>query len=242
MTMPDLRMNPPKELIAKTTKPKQQRSYSINDIIAWKFQRPTLPQVWIDHVGNIDDRFTMYIDGEPGNGKTEYVIQLAKMLCNYIGKTRLNNVEQGKHSQIRDSIMRNDFKNAIAPGKFQYDSVRDYDAFVAKLKRPNSGRNIIIDSISYWPLNAEQIQHLMKTFKNKNFVLVGYKAHFTKNQPIIHLCDIKVRVENFIASNNPAGRFGGQKNYNIWPERFANRASQTPMLFDTPIPSSQEVI
>lgn len=205
----------------ETKKPKQQRSYSINDIVAWKFAENQMPHVWVEHLGNIDDRFVMYIDGEPGNGKTEYVLQLAKMLCNHIGKTRLNNVEQGKHSQIKSSVIRNDFKNTIAPGKFQYDSIRDYEAFKAKLKRPNSGRNIIIDSISYWPLNAEQIQDLKQTFKNKNLIFVAYKAHFSKNQAIIHLCDIKVRVENFIASNNPAGRFGGQNSFNVWPERYA---------------------
>lgn len=46
-------------------------------------------------------------------------------------------------------------------------------------------------------------------------------ANNVMNQAIIHLCDIKVRVENFIASNNPAGRFGGQNSFNVWPERYA---------------------
>jgi predicted ATP-dependent serine protease len=201
-------------------KPKS-RSYSINDIYAWKFTEQGMPTEWLQHIGHIDSRFTMYIDGEPGNGKTEYVLQFAKMLCNNIGKTRLNNVEQGKHTQIKTSVVRNDFKNTIPAGKFQYDTIRDYNEFKAKLKKPNSGRNIIIDSISYWPLGVKEIQELINSFKYKNLIFVAYKKHFSKNQEIIHMCDIKVRVENFFATVT-GGRFGGTESYNVWPTRFAS--------------------
>jgi hypothetical protein len=211
-------------------KKKAGRSYSVNDIYKWSFKANSMPQQWVDHIGFIDSRFTMYIDGEPGNGKTEYVIQLAKMLCNHIGRTRLNNVEQGKHSQIKTSVIRNEFQTTIKPGLFQYDTIRSFNDFKAKISKTNSGRNIIIDSISYWPLNVEQIQDLIDTFKTKNLIFVGYKAHFAKNQAIIHNCDIKVRVENFFATMT-GGRFGGTKPYSIWPDRHVANLVQ-PSLFD----------
>ncbi len=200
-------------------KKKKSRSYSINDIYNWKFEQSPMPKNWVDHLGDIDSRFTMYIDGEPGNGKTEYVMQLIKMLTNHIGKTRINNVEQGKHTQIKTSVIRNDYKNTIPVGKFQYDSIRSYEEFKAKLKRPNSGKVVVIDSISYWPLNLAQIQELIDTFKSKSFVFVAYKSAFTRNQPIIHNCDIKVRIEKFVA-HVTGSRFGGNENYYIWPEQY----------------------
>jgi hypothetical protein len=213
-------------------KKKRTRSYTLNDIYAWKFKPSDMPKQWVDHLGVIDSRFLMYVDGEPGNGKTEYIMQFCKMLCVYIGKTRLNNVEQGKHTQIQQSAMRNKFKETIPPGKglFQYDNIRVFDEFVEKIKKQNSGHVIIIDSISYWPLTPRQIKYLIATFKKKSFVFVGYKAHFGRNQAIIHDCDIKVRIENFIA-HVTGSRFGGDHDYYIWPEKYSIRSEATGDLF-----------
>jgi len=136
----------------------------------------------------------------------------------YMGKVRLNNVEQGKHLQIQQSVERNKFTE-IQPGKFQYDSIHDFEAYKAKIKRPNSGKIQIIDSISYWPLTANQVQELLETFRHKSFIFVAYKAHYNQNRPIAHLCDIKVRVENFIAA--PSGRFGGNQPLVIWDRKKA---------------------
>lgn len=194
-----------------------KRSYSVNDILSWKFTDQNLPEQWHRHLGDIPDRFTMYVDGDGGHGKTEYILQASKMFALHFGKVRLNNVEQGKHVQIQQSVLRNNFKEDLKPGKFKYDSILDFDQYKAKLKRPNSGRIQFIDSISFWPLSTKQVQELIETFKYKSFVFVAYKAHFNQNKAIQHMCDIKVRVENFKAESS--GRFGGNQPYVIWDKK-----------------------
>lgn len=206
------------------------RSSSIRDILRWQFDEQQLPDAWANHLGNIDSRFLMYVDGHGGNGKTEYVMQFALMASRCLGKVRLNNVEQGKHSQIKKSIQRNDFAGQVPAGKFQYDNIRIFDDLKKKLARQNSGKIIIIDSISYWPLNEKQVQELFETFTNKSFVLVAYRAHLAKNQAIRHLCDIKINVEDYYA-NVESTRFGGTERYDIWPEKHAKVHTQ-PSLFD----------
>lgn len=209
-----------------------KRSYSINDVYSWKFHKQEFPKAFADLLGSIPDRFMMYVDGEAGEGKTEFMLQLALMLACHMGKVRLNNVEQGKHSQIQESFVRNKFREAIPAGRFQYDSIRDFEEFKAKLARPNSGRIIIIDSISYWPLNQKQIQELIDTFKNKSFVFVAYRADFNKNKAIRHLCDIKINVNNYFAQME-GGRFGGYKDYDIWPDKHRKiTLPQQPTLFE----------
>ena len=221
--------------MAKEKKQPKQRSYGVRDIMNWKFAESNLPEVWLNHLGDIPERFTMYVDGDGGHGKTEYVIQLAKMLCNHFAKTHLNNVEQGKHKQIGKSVARNKFDTEVPAGKFIYSSITDFEKYKARIKRPNSGRVQIIDSISYWPLNQKQIQELIEEFKYKSFVFVAYKAHFTKNRPIAHLCDIKVRIEDFKAY--PSGRFGGNRIYDkIYPNREADLLGITP----TPDPFAEQ--
>lgn len=205
---------------AKQTKPKASRSWGVRDIANWRFDIQSFPEEWIEHLGEVPARFLMYVDGDGGHGKTEYIIKLSKMLAQYMGKVNLNNVEQGKHAQIKKSFERNRL-DEIKAGKWMYGSIHSFDAYVKKLKRPNSGRIQIIDSISYWPLTTPQVQQLIESFPNKSFVFVAYKAHFNQNKPIAHLCDIKVRVEHFVAT--PSSRFGGNRNFVIWDRPLGDK-------------------
>ncbi len=84
------------QTITKTKpRPKVAHTYGAKDITRWKFEEHNLPEPWASHLGILPKRFTMYVDGDPGNGKTEYQIQAAKFLAAHFGKVRVNNVEQG---------------------------------------------------------------------------------------------------------------------------------------------------
>lgn len=210
-------------------RPKVAHTYGAKDIASWKFEETKLPEPWASHMGILPKRFTMYVDGDPGNGKTEYQIQAAKVLAQHFGKVRINNVEQGRHIQIRDSIQRNKLTELKA-GKFAYCSINNFEKYKEQLRRPNSGRVQIIDSISFFPLNARHIQELFETFKHKSFILVAYKGDYNKNYDIRHLCDVKVRIQDFVASMNGNNRFGGTTDYAIWPEKYPLKKQQ-PNLF-----------
>jgi hypothetical protein len=213
----------------KKSRAKVAHTYGAKDIANWKFESNTLPDPWSSHLGVLPKRFTMYADGDPGHGKTEYQIQVAKILAEHYGKVRLNNVEQGKHVQIQSSVMRNKLSELKA-GKFAYCSINNFERYLEQLKRPNSGRVQIIDSISFFPLNEKQIQKLFEMFKHKSFILVAYKAHYASNAGIRHLCDIKVRIENFVAHNNGSNRFGGTSDFVIWDRPKAKVTSQLSLI------------
>lgn len=189
-----------------------KRNYGVNEIASWTFTEPDLPQEWIDHLGELPVPFSMYVEGEGGHGKTEYVMMLSKMCAMFIGKVHYNNVEQGKHKGIKMSHARNKMAEEITAGKWMYNNIRDYDEYCDKMinDRP---KVMIIDSISFWPLNVKQIQQLMEDFPNRCFVFVAYAADSSKNRPIKHLCDIKIIVKDFKAYAR--GRFEGSKPFTI---------------------------
>lgn len=197
---------------------KVAQSWGVKDVGKWNFEEHKFPGLWAEHLGIIPQRFLMYVDGHAGHGKTEYNMLMSQLFANHFGKVRYDNVEQGKHVQIKESAGRNDFANTIPAGKWVYCSIKDFDLLVEQLKRPNSGKVIIIDSISYFPLNTAQIQQLINLFKKKSFVFVGYQAHFNQYAAVRHLCDIKVRVENFTA-HVESNRFGGTKDFVIWDKK-----------------------
>jgi hypothetical protein len=222
------------EQTKKQPKTKKSRSYSINDIYNWKFDDAMLPQAWADHLGEIPTRVTIYVDGEGGDGKTEYAIQMAKVFGNHLGKVRMINVELKKHKQIMLSWKRNRMKEEVVPNKnLQYEIITEFEGIKARLKRPNSGKYVIIDSISFFPLNAKEIQELFAMFPHKSFILLAYRADFAKNKPIRHLCDIKVNVNDHIA-HVESSRFGGFKDYDVWPNKPTRKkvVKPQPTLFE----------
>lgn len=213
-----------------------KKNYGVNDIAKWTFDEPTIPEEWAAHPGELPVPFRMYVEGEGGHGKTEYVMMLSKMTATHIGKTFYNNVEQGKHKSIKQSHNRNEFKGNVRAGKWMYNSINNYDSLFKQLEKRNSGKVIIIDSISFFPLGAKQIQALFEAFPRKSFVLIAYAADSTKNRPIKHLCDIKVEVRDFKAY--PRSRFEGNKPFTISEkmhlEMMRQKGGKThvPGLFD----------
>ena len=209
----------------------KQRNYSISDINAWKFKDIQLPPEWAGHMGTITENFRMIIQGPSGHGKTEYVLKLAKMLTEYYGKVNFNSTEQGRSASFQQAWQRNSM-NEIKPGKIMVCSKdkKEFDVWFESLLRPNSGRVIILDSIDYMEMKIAQFKQLEARFKHKSIIVVCWDDPMdTNSKKIKYLCDIKVEVSDFKARIR--SRFGGNKPFNIWPDRM--RAMKTPDLFET---------
>ena len=200
-----------------------KRSFGVNDIGKWKFDEPTLPKAWADHLGELPVPFHIYVDGDGGEGKTEFMMLFSKMCAEHIGKSFVNNVEQGKHKSIQQSWERNNFKQDVKGGKWMYNMIHDFDEYVEYLRKPGSCKVAFIDSISFWPLDAKDIQFLFEEFPRKSFVLIAYEAHAAKNKAIKHLCDVKINVKDFVAYTNGTSRFGGNKPFVISQEMLMKK-------------------
>lgn len=204
---------------------KKQRNYSVKDISEWKFKRVDMPQEWVDHLGNITENFRMLITGPSGHGKTEYAMQLSKMLANFYGKVSFNSTEQGKSASLQESYIRNQFEGEIPPGKWMLcdPSQRIFDEWFKRLQRPNSGRVVILDSLDYMHLTVDQFKQLHERFRHKSIVIIAWSdptdVHTRK---IKYLCDIKVEVSDYVAKIR--SRFGGNKKWYVWKDR--SRKSQ----------------
>lgn len=194
----------------------KQRNYGPKDMMEWKFKDLSIPLEWLDHIGEISEGFRMMIHGHSGHGKTEYVIQLAKMLAMNYGKVSLNNVEQGRSKTLQTAAKRNNLQE-IPAGKFTLcdPSQQIFENWFKRLSGRNTGRVIILDSRDAMKMTIDQFMLLHKTFKRKGIIIVCWDDPFDANsKKIKYFCDIKVKVHNFRAKI--ASRYGGNKTYTIW--------------------------
>jgi hypothetical protein len=160
----------------------------------------------------------MSIYGGSGNGKTEFAIQLTKYLASF-SKVLFCSYEQGISKSLQDAIKRNDM--ADLKGKVMFTTGGVFDDLILRLKRPASGRIIIIDSLDYAKITLDQFKMLKKTFPRKSFIIISWaKGDKPRNQhakDIEFMSCIKILVKNFRAI--PVSRFGGNKPFVIWDKK-----------------------
>jgi len=200
------------------------RAIGITDFLARNFNSYAFEGVFKDHLGEPEQNFKMIVYGSPGNGKTEYCIQLAKYLASF-AKVYYNSFEQGISKTLQDAIKRNDLTSV--KGKIMFGNRERLDEMIKRLKSKGSPRIIIIDSRDYMNLTAEEFKLLIGTFPRKSFIVVcwegGGKPKGEHAKAMEFMCDIKVRVVGFRA--HPSSRFGGNKDYVIWDKKATNSQS-----------------
>jgi hypothetical protein len=211
-------------------KRKRARNYSKKDILGWNFKPVKIPQEWVEHLGEIPDNARILVKGKPKNGKTEYLFKMTKMLCMDAGKkVHYNSTEQGKSKSIQAAFVRNKMAD-IRAGKWMLaDATQNkFDPWFERLQGHNSGSVIVLDSIDYMKMTVEDFKRLHERFPKKMIIVVAWLPLKTQAKDIEFMVDMVIEVDDHYAKS--ISRFGGNKLYDIWPDR-ANYKQLPPSLF-----------
>lgn len=193
------------------------KNYGIKDVESWSFDTLPLPQEWLDHLGDLNQGFRLLIEGDPKNGKTEYLMKLMKVLAQNVGKVSLNSTEQGKSKSLQAAFNRNKMSE-IEAGKFMIadKSQKNFEVWYRKVCAANSGTTLVLDSADYMKLTFEQWKQLHERFPQKNLILVCWLIN-PNLKAFKHTMDCIIRVKDFKAY--PVSRLGGNKTMVIWDKQ-----------------------
>ena len=199
------------------------KTIGVTDFLAKSFNVFAFTGEWLDSFAEPEKNFTMVIYGDPGNGKTEFAVKFTKYLTNF-GRVAYCFYEQGISKSLQDAFKRNQMEDQS--GKIIITSGGSFNDLIVLLKKDRSPQIIIIDSLDYMRLTTEQFKTLIKLFPRKAFVVICWskketpKSQYAKN--IEYMADIKSYVKDFVIQN-PRSRFGGNKPFYIWKERYQKR-------------------
>lgn len=197
------------------------RSIGITEFLDRKFITYPFAGEWLATFGEPERNMRCIIYGRPGQGKTEFCIKLSKYMAGFT-KVYFNSFEQGISKTLQDALRRNDMQDVS--GRVIFGDQESFDEMLNRLGNKNSPSVCIIDSRDYINLTAQQFKTLVDRFPRKAFIIVcwesGGKPRGEFAKQIEFMCDVKIRVSNFIAY--PRSRFGGNQNFTIW----ANKPNQ----------------
>lgn len=191
------------------------RAIGVNEFLAREFDVYPFTSKWYDSFAEPEKNFRMLIYGKPGNGKTEFCIQLAKYMAQFT-KVYYNSFEQGISKSLQDAVKRNKLEEVS--GKVIFGDKETHEEMIQRLGNRNSPSVCIIDSRDYLNLTTKQYIELVELFPKKSFIIICWEANAKPKgeyaKAIEFMVDIKVHVRNFRAY--PRCRFGGNKPFVIW--------------------------
>ena len=200
------------------------RAYSVSNILNKKFKTMPFEGTWWDSFGEPSHEFSALVWGDSGNGKTDFMLQFAKYLCNF-GRVAYNSMEEGVSHTFQMGMERH-FMQSVE-GKFILLDREPWDEMVERMKKHKSPDFLIVDSVQYMGVNRNKYKELKEYMREKGKGLL-FLSHAQGKQPkgaladfIRYDVDLKIFVEGFKAF--PEGRINGGKKepFTIWEQGAA---------------------
>jgi len=197
-----------------------KRAISHDELINKKFVTMTFTDKWASSFGEIVDRSGMWIIyGESGHGKTEFALQLAQYLTTF-GKVLYDTLEEGARRSFQNALKRQCF-GPSERRRFNLVS-ESIDELRFRLKKQKAAKIVFIDSLQHSQINKKQFLALKNDFPTTLFIWI---CHAEGKKPVGAFarwvefdCDVKIRVEGFLAMFK--SRFEGFQDLIINQERY----------------------
>lgn len=228
------------------------KQLAVKQFLQKTFKVLGLAGYWLEVLGNLPVAFIAIIYGNSGNGKTEFCMQLAKILAAF-DKVAWLSYEQGHGMDLQLAVERNKMDEvsgkfviidplegideaalSINPGKTIYEALDKY------MSKPKSPRFIFIDSLDYTQITIDQYFALKRKHgKKKTLIFISHaegKYPATKTgRKIEYDGGVGIFVKKFIAYTHK-NRFGGSKDHIIYEKRAREL---NPLYFAKPDQAKQ---
>ena len=196
-----------------------KRAYTVDIIEAIKYECFDWDGEWLDAFGNPAIASSWFILGPSASGKSSFVMQLGRKLCEW-GTVLYVSYEEGVRMEFQRRLKY--LHMSDVKGRFSVVTDDNYEELTERLSRSKSARFVIIDSFQYSGWSYEQAKELVDRFPKKGFIFVSQEY---KGQPLgkaairlRYMADMKVRVAGYKAYCQ--GRASGDPGsyYPVWDE------------------------
>lgn len=200
--------------------PLKNKAIRMETLLKKKFDLIPLSQKWSGFLGSPERTGSWFVYGESGQGKTSFLMQLAKELARN-AKVAYDTLEEGARKSFQDLIT--DFNMLEVSAHFMILDREPIHELNDRLFKQRSPDVIIIDSAQYSYLNKRTYKELVANHPKKLFI---FSSHAKGKDPvgaigrdILFDADIKIRVEGFKAFATSRVSRGVLPNpFVIWPE------------------------
>ena len=205
-----------------------KRAYSPSEVLSMSIPSFPCEGAWEVAFGHPARTGTWIIWGESGNGKSAFVMKLAKYLCQWC-KVAYDSLEESTGLSFQNSLKRE--KMDEVKRRFQILDREPMEELSERLSKRRSPEVVIIDSFQYSGLTYATYKALKERHRNKLLIFVshceGIKPEGRAAKKVAYDADVKIFIEGFRAVCK--GRFITKpgNHFTIWEEGAAQYWPET---------------
>ena len=200
-------------------------SLPINNFLQMKFPRLGIIEPFLSTLGDVPKSFTAYVHGEPGQGKTEFLVQLANHLCEF-GKANWVSWEQGFGADLHAAMERNKMNRhsgrfvVTDPYKGKDPNETWLQYLDKRMGKRGSAHIWFFDSLEHSGLSKAEFMELDRKYKEKKIMVwIGHSKGRHPDTPLGNkgkeTCQMSIRVSKFIAYVEK-NRYNGWQPYVVY--------------------------
>lgn len=203
-----------------------KRAYSPKEVQSMNIPCFPFEGEWEAAFGRPDRTGTWIIWGESGNGKSTFVMKLAKYLCRWC-TVAYDSLEESTGLSFQNTLNRERMEEVNRKFILDRESMDDLSERLSKRRSPDV---VIIDSFQYSGLTYASYKALKEKHRNKLLIFVshceGEKPEGRAAKKVAYDADVKIFVRGFRAISK--GRFITKpgNHYTIWEEGAAQYACE----------------
>jgi len=211
---------------------------SSSDLMNYQYNKYPFNGKWGEFVGQPSINFHAMVYGRPKQGKSILSVQWAKYLSENFGKVLYVASEEGFSVTLQKKVM----EFAMDNNNLDFANFRDFEQIKNAVNK-GKYKFVFIDSVNFIKITPEDVEDIKAENPSTAFITIQQatkNGNFRGSQEFAHNCDIVIRVEAGMASQQ--GRFQEPTEMNVFdaPENSAQKeaplmgsgASQMD-LFDT---------
>ena len=184
---------------------KLKRAYSPKEVLNMKIPCYEFTGQWLVSIGRPAKSGVWIIWGSSGNGKSSFVMQLAKYLCAF-DKVIYDSLEESTGLSLQMSLKRHRMEEVRK--RLLILDREPIDQLEERLKRRGSPRVVIIDSFQYSGLSYPAYKELKERHPKKLFVFISHAEGMhpagRTARKVEYDADVKIMVSGFKAWSNRA--------------------------------------
>lgn len=153
-----------------------KKALSVSQVLAQKKETFSLSPEWRDMIGVPEACGTWIVWGKSGNGKSSFVMKLAKELCRF-GTVLYNSLEEGVGLTMMNTLERFGMMESNGSLRFVSESM---EALAERLEKRRSPRIVIVDSFQYTGMSYRDYIAFKERFPAH---LIVYVSHASGSEP-----------------------------------------------------------
>jgi len=199
---------------------------SSSDLMNYQYNKLPFDGKWGDFVGQPSINFHAMVYGRPKQGKSILSVQWAKYLSENFGKVLYVASEEGFSVTLQKKVM----EFAMDNNNLDFANFRDFEQIKNAVNK-GKYKFVFIDSVNFIKITPEDVEDIKAENPSTAFITIQQatkNGNFRGSQEFAHNCDIVIRVEAGMASQQ--GRFQEPTEMNVFdaPENAAKK--EAPLM------------